>query len=368
MRVTLFLAGDVMTGRGIDQILAAPSDPRLHESYVRDARVYVQLAERVNGPVPRRVNPEYVWGTALELLERVSPAVRVVNLETSVTRPDEYCAGKSIHYRMNPANVDCLTAAKIDCCVLANNHVLDWGRAGLVETLATLAAAGLRSAGAGADTVSAATPAIVDLGSGTRVLVFSWGSDTSGIPLEWAAGVGRPGVALLKDLSRASARQCARHVAAYRRPGDVVVASVHWGSNWGYSIPNPQREFAHELVDSSSVDIVHGHSAHHAKAIEVYRGRPVLYGCGDFINDYEGISGHRAYRDDLALAYLPTIDSATGTLADFRIKPAQLRNFSLRDASHADAEWIRAMLDREGVPFGTRFDLDPEGMVRWRGA
>lgn len=84
MRVTLFLAGDVMTGRGIDQILAAPSDPRLHESYVRDARVYVQLAERVNGPVPRRVNPEYVWGTALELLERVSPAVRVVNLETSV--------------------------------------------------------------------------------------------------------------------------------------------------------------------------------------------------------------------------------------------------------------------------------------------
>lgn len=269
---------------------------------------------------------------------------------------------------MNPANVDCLTAAKIDCCVLANNHVLDWGRAGLVETLATLAAAGLRSAGAGADTVSAATPAIVDLGSGTRVLVFSWGSDTSGIPLEWAAGVGRPGVALLKDLSRASARQCARHVAAYRRPGDVVVASVHWGSNWGYSIPNPQREFAHELVDSSSVDIVHGHSAHHAKAIEVYRGRPVLYGCGDFINDYEGISGHRAYRDDLALAYLPTIDSATGTLADFRIKPAQLRNFSLRDASHADAEWIRAMLDREGVPFGTRFDLDPEGMVRWRGA
>src|SRR3989442_10236099 len=56
------LTGDVMTGRGIDQILPCASGPELHEAYVRDARVYVELADAVNGPIPRCVDPGYIWG------------------------------------------------------------------------------------------------------------------------------------------------------------------------------------------------------------------------------------------------------------------------------------------------------------------
>lgn len=51
--VTIFLCGDVMTGRGVDQILPHPGDARLHEEYVKDARQYVRLAEAASGPVPR---------------------------------------------------------------------------------------------------------------------------------------------------------------------------------------------------------------------------------------------------------------------------------------------------------------------------
>ncbi len=149
--VTLFLCGDVMTGRGIDQILPHPSAPQLFEPYVHSALEYVELAERANGPIPRRVPSDYVWGDALAELARVRPDARIVNLETAVTVSEDAVPGKGIHYRMNPANAACLGAAALDCCVLANNHVLDWGRAGLVETLATLRAAGLRSAGAGAE-------------------------------------------------------------------------------------------------------------------------------------------------------------------------------------------------------------------------
>src|SRR5689334_12652302 len=125
--VTLFLCGDVMTGRGVDQILPHPSAPELFEPYMRDARDYVLLAEESAGPIPRPVGFEYIWGEALGELGRAKPHARIVNLETSVTRSDDAMPGKGIHYRMHPENVGCLTAAGVEVSVLANNHVLDWG-------------------------------------------------------------------------------------------------------------------------------------------------------------------------------------------------------------------------------------------------
>ena len=68
---------------------------------------------------------------------------------TSKQGSDEYWRGKEIHYRMHPENVSSLTAAQIDCCTLANNLVLDWGYAGLAETIDTLSRAGVKTAGAG---------------------------------------------------------------------------------------------------------------------------------------------------------------------------------------------------------------------------
>ena len=146
----LFLCGDVMLGRGVDQILASPSPPELFEPQVTSAVTYLQLAEEVNGPIPRRVAPDYVWGDALLVLTEQPVAARIVNLETAVTTSDRYCP-KGINYRMHPDNAACLTAGRVDCCVLANNHVLDWGREGLIETLDTLRRAGMGTAGAGRD-------------------------------------------------------------------------------------------------------------------------------------------------------------------------------------------------------------------------
>jgi poly-gamma-glutamate synthesis protein (capsule biosynthesis protein) len=346
--VKLFLAGDVMTGRGIDQVLSSPSDPALYESHVHDARDYVTLAERVHGRIRRPVSDAYVWGTALAELDRAAPDARIVNLETSVTRSADAWPGKGINYRMHPGNVGCVTAARIDCCVLANNHVLDFGYAGLEETLATLRAAGVSTAGAGAHAREAAAPAIIDRGERGRVLVFAYGSQTSGIPLAWAARDGQPGVNLLPDVSTVVARQIAAVIAAQRLPKDVVVVSVHWGDNFGYAVPREQRDFARALVESGAVDVVHGHSSHHAKGLEVYRGRLILYGCGDFLNDYEGIRGYERYRGDLPVMYLAILDSA-GALETLRMVPLSIRKFRLEPASRADAEWLKAMLERESL-------------------
>ena len=117
--IRLFLAGDVMTGRGVDQILPAPSEPVLYESYVTDARDYVELAEQLNGRIHRPVDYAYIWGDLLTVLKRFAPDARIVNLETSVTSCDAFWRGKGINYRMHPRNVACLEAAQIDCAMLA---------------------------------------------------------------------------------------------------------------------------------------------------------------------------------------------------------------------------------------------------------
>lgn len=126
--ITLFVCGDVMTGRGIDQVLPHPGNPVLYEPYMKSATGYVQIAEEVNGPIQKPVDFSYIWGDALAELARVKPDARIINLETSVTQSDE-AESKSINYRMHPANIPCISAAHIDCCTLANNHMLEIGRA-----------------------------------------------------------------------------------------------------------------------------------------------------------------------------------------------------------------------------------------------
>lgn len=361
--VTLFLCGDVMLGRGVDQILPHPGDPVLRERHVRDARTYVDLAEAVNGRIPRPVDPSWPWGDALQTLAEAAPDARVLNLETSVTRSDEFASGKAVHYRMDPANLPCLAVARPDACVLANNHVMDFGRRGLAETLDALAGAGLRTAGAGREAGEARRPAIVTVEGGGRVLVFSCGTESSGIPPAWAAAPDRAGVDFVPDLSDAAAAEVAGRVRRAKRPGDVVVVSIHWGSNWGYGVSRDQTRFAHRLVDGGA-DVVHGHSSHHPRPVEAYRDGLILYGCGDFIDDYEGITGYAEYRDDLRLLYFVSVEP--GKPAGLRMVPMQARRMRLHHASNGDSAWLQAVLDRISRGFGARFDREPDGTLALR--
>jgi poly-gamma-glutamate capsule biosynthesis protein CapA/YwtB (metallophosphatase superfamily) len=200
-----------------------------------------------------------------------------------------------------------------------------------------------------------------------RVLVFSMGSTTSGIPLEWGASRNQPGVNVLEDLSDETAQRVIRQIREAKRPGDVIVASIHWGGNWGYDVPDEQIRFAHRLVEGGA-DVVHGHSSHHVKGIEVYRGRLILYGCGDLVDDYEGISGHEEFRGDLKLLYLAQIDPRLGQLRVLRLILMQIRRFQLKRASFADTGWLRDWLSNLGAPFGTDVEKGSDNSLtlRWR--
>lgn len=373
--LVLFLGGDLMTGRGVDQAFHTSVDPRLYEPYVEDARRYLELAEVANGPVPRPIDPAYVWGEALDELERAAPHVRIVNLETAVTLAHRPWEGKEIHYRMHPTNVDCLQAARLDACALANNHVLDWGGAGLEETLRTLDGAGIRAAGAGGNLEEAARPAVLEAPGGAVVLI-SVGTADSGIPAAWAAGPGRAGVWRLSDLSDASTDVLVRRVRRARGELEVdggrpaVVLSIHWGGNWGHRVPAAHRRLARRLIDQAGVDVVHGHSSHHPLGVEVHAGRLVLYGCGDLITDYEGISGRAEYRSGLVLLYFVTLAPGDGRLLSLRMTPMRIRRLRLERAAPEEARWLRDVLDRESRRLGGAVELDENGslVLRWAGA
>lgn len=352
----LFLCGDVMTGRGVDQILPTPSEPSLREDCIRDARDYLALAEAASGDIQRPSTLDYVWGDALDELTRFAPSARIVNLETSITTSADYWP-KGINYRMHPKNVGVLTSAAIDGCALANNHVLDFGYAGLAETIETLRAAGIAAVGAGRDAEEAEAPAVLRLDSGGRLLLFSLGSWSGGVPPSWRATPTGPGVFWFDESSLAAVHAIGARVRATRLPGDLAIASLHWGPNWGYAIPREQVEFARALVDEAGIDVVHGHSSHHPKGIEVRRGKVILYGCGDFLNDYEGISGHEAFRGDLALMYLIELHGETGALLDLTMVPMGIRKLKLTRAPAEDARWLAATLSRASEPFGTRILL-----------
>jgi poly-gamma-glutamate synthesis protein (capsule biosynthesis protein) len=361
----LFLCGDVMTGRGIDQAMPHSVNPVLHEPYVRDAREYVALAERVHGSISCPLSFDYIWGDALAELDRVPVDFRIVNLETAITSAETPWPHKGIHYRMHPQNIGCLSAARIDACALANNHLLDWGYDGLSETLQTLDAAGIAHAGAGSDAHQAMKPAVLGTAADRRVLLFSFGSRTSGISEDWKATSISPGVTLLDDLSEQTAARVCNEMRPHQQPGDLLIASIHWGSNWGHEIPREQIAFAHHLIEEG-VAIVHGHSSHHVKAIEIFKGRLILYGCGDFITDYEGITGYETFRRDLAPMYLVELDQNTGELVAARLLPMQMRRFRLQRASASDAKWLCNLLNKLGAHFSTAATLQEDNSLTLR--
>jgi poly-gamma-glutamate synthesis protein (capsule biosynthesis protein) len=330
---------------------------------MKSAKGYVRIAEQMTGPIPYPVSFSYIWGDALDILEVESPDLRIINLETSITKSNDYWKNKGINYRMNPDNIACLTSAGIDFCALANNHVLDWGYTGLSETLESLKKAHIKFAGAGESINEAEQPATFEIKGKGRVLVFSYGGPGCGIPYSWRATHEKPGVNLLPEFSDNVVNHIKERIKKVEKQQDIIVVSIHWGGNWGYDISPAHREFAHKLIDEAGVDVIHGHSSHHVKGVEVYNNKPVIYGCGDFINDYEGISGKESFRDDLSLMYFISIEPSTGNLAGLEMIPTQIKHFKVNRASNRDIVWIQNVLNREGKKLGTRVELNEDNTL-----
>jgi poly-gamma-glutamate capsule biosynthesis protein CapA/YwtB (metallophosphatase superfamily) len=328
----IFLCGDVMLGRGIDQILPHPSSPEIHEPFVRDARDYVRFAQNSSGKINHPVTFDYVWGDALKELEKEKVDLRIINLETTITTSQNF-EPKGINYRMNPQNIDVLKIFRVNVACLANNHILDFGPGGLRETVEVLNKNGILTVGAGKNIKEATKPAAIK--NGNRVLIFNYADVSSGVPVSWKAGKDKPGVNLVT-----------LPISHFAAPvSDLVIFSIHWGPNWGYEIRKEERNFARQLIEEANVDIVFGHSSHHFRGIETYKGKIIIYGAGDFINDYEGIKGEEEFRGDLVLGYV--IKTKAKKIANLILLPFRIKNFKLNHCTPNELNWIFKVLKRE---------------------
>lgn len=238
----------------------------------------VMLGRLVNLAL-KRLPPAYPWGDTLPLLQRAD--ARFINLECAITDWGEPEPGKVFCFRTDAKNVEVLRVAHIDAVSLANNHVLDYGEPGLRETLRNLDTAGIRHAGAGLTAEEAQRPAWLSLDG----LHIAFLAATDNQP-DWEATAGKPGVFYIPiDPADERFQRLVTLIREARGEADLVVVSLHWGPNWGYQ-PLPEHPTAARLLIESGADIIFGHSAHIFRGVEVYRGRPILYSCGDFVDDY----------------------------------------------------------------------------------
>ena len=119
------------------------------------------------------------------------------------------------------------------------------------------------------------------------------------------------------------------------------------------------------MIDDAGVDLVHGHSSHHVKGIEVHHGRPILYGCGDLLTDYEGITSNAVYRGDLGLLYFVTFD-AHGALEKLEMVPTRMHRFRIAEPGPKEVRWLATTLARSGDALRTSVGITGQRMaLKW---
>ncbi|OQV08303.1 hypothetical protein CLAIMM_12603 [Cladophialophora immunda] len=363
---SLLLLGDVMIGRLIDALLPTSIARQSPQSDPESAAWTVDKHILPRYPQLKSYNYLSPWGNSVDLI-RKSDLV-LANLETAVTTSEKKWPSKVFNYRSHPGNIQCLTevgiggGARRGYVSLANNHTLDWDIEGLQETVKVLAENGVEFAGAGRTKEEAHKPATLWVGGADWWDIKCW--SFADHPNEWAGvdafnyfeytGKGRDTVKqqlLAKD-----------HSEGQRKLG-LKVVSMHWGPNYRWRPAKEIVDLAHWMIDECGVDIIHGHSSHHVQGVEIYNGKLVIYGCGDFVDDY-AVDGN--YRNDLSAAWKVSVGEKTVKKAGeselevrrLEVFPNRIQRFQahLLKGDDPDHEWVERTFRRLCHRFGTEVE------------
>ena len=317
--ITLALTGDVMLGRGVAESL------------------------------DHRMRPEEPWGDVRPLLDDAD--LRIINLECAVTDNEQPWTRtpKVFHFRAPPSAIETLRTARIDACSLANNHTMDFEEQGLLDTLEHLDAAGIRHAGAGRNREEAADTAVLAVPSDPtrRVALLAF---TDNEP-PFAAGADWPGTNYLPvSLQPDVLLRVEKAVATLREMGvETVLFSNHWGPNMVRRPRELFRRFARAVIDRGA-DIFYGHSAHVFQGVEIYRGKPIIYDTGDFIDDY---AVDPRMRNDWSFLFRVSLEE--GGFQRLDLTPVKLSYARVDLAKGGEREKILDRMERLSAEMGTVF-------------
>ncbi|WP_449271437.1 CapA family protein [Haloarcula mannanilytica] len=329
---------------------SVPTDESLRIGFVGDVMLGRSVDERWRADPD---GPTAVWGSMFDRLQSLDGLV--ANLECCISDRGEPRPGRTYHFRASPDwAVSALDRAGVSCAGLANNHLLDFGPEALIETPSHLRGEEIAAVGAGESRENAFEPAFVEIGGLSVAVVAVTDQSPS-----YAAGRDSPGTAYapLDPNHPLTRRRVGGALAAARDADpDLLVVTAHWGPNWVTEPTETRRKFAHWLVDHG-VDVVHGHSAHVIQGIEVYRGRPIMYDTGNFVDDYAIKDG---YRNDRSFLFELRIED--GTLVALELTPVENAYTQVGRADEGVAEWLRATLRERSRAFETTIERDGDGL------
>ncbi len=318
--VTLCLTGDLMLGRLVNEALM-------------------------------RYGAAYPFGNVLEVFHQAH--LRVVNLECVISDRGQPFSRweKAFHFRAHPQALKALQLARIDCVVLANNHVLDYEEEAFLQMLELLQEAHIPYVGAGRNLAEARRPALLSAGEYT-VGVVAFTDNEPG----WKAGPHTPGTHYL-PVAPESLPVLREQISQARAQGaDWVVVSAHWGPNMRLYPPLHFRAFAHALIEAGA-DVFHGHSAHVFQGLEVYQGKPILYDCGEFVDDY---AVDPVLRNDWGLLYALKFDKR---IREVELTPLYIDNCQVNLATGPTWEAIAERVQMLSAELGT--PVSREGARLW---
>jgi poly-gamma-glutamate capsule biosynthesis protein CapA/YwtB (metallophosphatase superfamily) len=232
--------------------------------------------------VGRKMKAEKDWNYPFE---KIADTLRAADLTYANLECPVSDTGSNQHhlysFRADPQVIEGLKYAGFDVLGVANNHMYDWGRPALLDTVHRLRDAGLHPVGAGANELAAHFPEIVNM-KGVRVAFLAYVD----IPPEQAtAGADQPGVAWLEDDRVMSDIRFARPLA------DVLIVCLHWGTEYAPKPSRKQVELAHQMIDAGADLVVGGHP-HVVQPCEFYHGHWIAYSLGNFIFDQHWPSTH----------------------------------------------------------------------------
>jgi poly-gamma-glutamate synthesis protein (capsule biosynthesis protein) len=299
----ILLVGDVMLGRLVNQYLTS-------------------------------AKPEYPWGDTLPLFR--ASDIRICNLECVLSdrgRPWS-ATPKMFHFRSDSKNVAVLKTAGIDVVSIANNHVLDYEYDAMLDMLGTLERAHISHAGCGRDLAEAWQPAVVGHGSVTLGMIACTDNEPG-----WEAKCNHPGSCYIPiDIHDPRFRELTRLISDVRQQLDVLVVSLHWGGNWGYTPPHEHVTFGRALIRAGA-DVVFGHSPHVFRGVELYQGKPILYSAGDFIDDY---AVDEIERNDESFAFV--VEVSDRRVREISMYPTRICNLRAQRAEPQAAVAIAARM------------------------
>jgi poly-gamma-glutamate capsule biosynthesis protein CapA/YwtB (metallophosphatase superfamily) len=281
----------------------------------------------------------YVWGDTIDIFRNAD--LRLINLECVISsKGSEWSKTfKLFHFRANPDAIQILKNASIDYVSLANNHALDYGYEALEEMLHLLQENKISYSGAGSN-LTEATAAVILHSGNVKVGVTAL---TDNQP-EWEASADAAGTNYLPlSLENSYEDRLQECISSAKERSDIAIISSHVGPHFRESPSAEYVNFAHRVIDLGA-DVYWGHSNHMPQGIEIYKGRPILYDCGDFIDDY---AVDRHHRNDLS--FLFRLDLEEETIHNIELTPVMIHDFHVSTAPSWEGDLIiRRMVDRCG--------------------